>query len=194
MKLSFLLPLPISINSLYQNQGRFNKASRRYELTGQKIMSKEGTQLKRLMTKMAKKAVQEQGWSMEELADNHVYMDVNIYFNRKGRDGDNVFKLLQDSMQGVVYQNDSQVLPRVQKIMYDKNDPRVEITFTLVDYVGIFNSKEDAESFISNCESCSRYLNGRCSILKDSLTGSIREEVEVSEVVKCNSYKEKKKK
>lgn len=193
MNLEMTLVLPPSVNSLYQNQGRFNPRTKRYELTGRRILTKEGEKIKKEMTRLAEGYVKENGWDIEELDDGFVYMDVRVYFNRRGRDADNLFKALQDSLQGVVYKNDSQVLPRTQKILFDKNNPRVEIEFSLVDYVGIFNNKEEAIIFEKKCGGCTRYLNGRCSILNDSLSGVVREEIGDDKSPLCTKYKEKKK-
>jgi len=193
MELKLVLPLPTSVNSLYQNQGRYNPRTRSYQLTGRRILTKEGERLKKEMSKIATNAVKESDWDINNIGDRFLYMDVIIYFNRKGRDADNIFKALQDSMQGIVFKNDSQLLPRTQKILFDKNNPRVEISFTPVDYVGVFESKEEALEFEERCYDCRRYLDGRCSILTASLSGEIKPEVSFDEDgAVCQEYQQKK--
>ena len=193
MELKLVLPLPTSVNSLYQNQGRYNPRTRSYQLTGRRILTKEGERLKKEMSKIATNAVKESDWDINNVGDRFLYMDVIIYFNRKGRDADNIFKALQDSMQGIVFKNDSQLLPRTQKILFDKNNPRVEISFTPVDYVGVFESKEEALEFEERCYDCRRYLDGRCSILTASLSGEIKPEVSFNEDgAECQEYQQKK--
>lgn len=193
MELKLVLPLPTSVNSLYQNQGRYNPRTRSYQLTGRRILTKEGERLKKEMSKIATNAVKESDWDINNVGDRFLYMDVIIYFNRKGRDADNIFKALQDSMQGIVFKNDSQLLPRTQKILFDKNNPRVEISFTPVDYVGVFESKEEALEFEERCYDCRRYLDGRCSILTASLSGEIKPEVSFDEDgAVCQEYQQKK--
>ena len=191
MELKLTLPVPVSINKLYINEYRFNPVTRRREPTGARILSKEGEHVRSVMRELSKEAVENSDWNIEEVGDKFLYMDVDIYFNRRGRDADNIYKALQDSMQGIVYKNDSQLLPRTQRILFDKNDSRVEITFTPVEYVGIFDNQDDYTEFEGNCQSCTRFRNGRCSILVDSFQGTVREEVDMINY-ECSEYKQKK--
>ena len=190
MELKLTLPVPVSINKLYINEYRFNPVTRRREPTGARILSKEGEHVRSIMRELSKEAVENSDWDIEEIGDRFLYMDVDIYFNRRGRDADNIFKSLQDSMQGVVYKNDSQLLPRTQRVLFDKNDSRVEITFTPVEYVGIFDNEEEYIKFEEKCQSCTRFLNGRCSILNNSREGTVREEVDLDSY-ECSEYKKK---
>lgn len=189
MKLKMILSLPPSVNALYQNQSYFDKRSRRYVPTGKRILTKEGRQLKKMIAAQAVKQAKEQGWSKEDIGDNYIYMDTVVYFNRKGRDSDNIYKALQDSLEGIVYANDTQVLVRTQKVLIDREEPRVEVTFRPVEFKGIFDTLDDANEFVYNCMKCTRYRKGRCSIMNDSLEGVVRKEV-ISE--KCSEFKEKK--
>lgn len=188
MKLQMTLALPPSVNALYQNQAYRDKSGK-FVSTGKRILTKQGRELKKVITMQSQQQSREQGWSKDELGDDYIYMDTVIYFNRKGRDSDNIYKALQDSMEGVIYNNDSQVLVRTQRVMIDRENPRVEVTFTPVDFVGIFEDKADANDFVAKCMSCTRYRNGRCSIMQDSLEGVIRQEIEKQN---CTEYKEKK--
>lgn len=75
-------------------------------------------------------AVEDQRWSVP---DKHVwlYVDMVFYFpDRKIRDSHNCLKLLLDVMQGIVYENDYVILPRIQSVEYDKENPRVELRIT----------------------------------------------------------------
>lgn len=195
MELKLVLPVPTSINKLYINEYVWNPRTRRREPSGRRILSKEGELCKKQIQFHAEKQLQNQEWDYEWTEDknNFLFQDAHIYFSRRGRDDNNVYKLLNDSLEKIVYDNDSRVLVRTQKILYDKNNPRMELVLSPVDYKGIFNREEEAEEFKNNCKSCTRYLNGRCSILNDSLVGTVREEVDSSEdVLKCTKYKEKK--
>lgn len=72
-------------------------------------------------------AVEDQRWTVP---DKHVwlYVDMVFYFpDRKIRDSHNCLKLLLDVMQGIVYENDYVILPRIQSVEYDKENPRVEL-------------------------------------------------------------------
>lgn len=189
MKLNMTLELPPSVNALYQNQAYYNPKTKSYVPTGKRILTKEGRALKKAISAQAILQCDEQKWDKELLGEDYIYMDTVVYFNRKGRDSDNIYKALQDSLEGIVYHNDSQVLVRTQKVLIDRQNPRVEVSFKPVDFKGIFDELEEANDFVSNCMECTRYRNGRCSIMVDSLDGVIREEV-VDNV--CTEYKQKK--
>ena len=194
MKVELTLPVPTSINALYINQFAYNPKTRKREMTGAKILSKQGEKRKAEIAQAAKEQLQNQEWDYEWTKQNYVYQDAVIHFARRGSDDNNIYKLLNDTLEGIVYDNDSRVLVRTQRIVYDSSNPRVEVTITPVDFVGIFENQDKAVEFQSNCMSCTRYLNGRCSILVDSLAGTVREEVGSIYEPKCVSYKEKKQK
>ena len=72
-------------------------------------------------------AIDSQKWQMSDKGI-WLYADMVFYFqDRRIRDSHNCLKLLLDVMQGVVYQNDYYVLPRIQSVEYDKDHPRVEV-------------------------------------------------------------------
>lgn len=189
MKLKLVLDLPPSVNALYTNQAYFDKRSRRYVPTGKRILSKEGREMKKLLRLQATTQSKKQDWDKEKLGENYVYMDMIVYFNRKGRDSDNINKALQDSLEGVIYNNDTQVLPRTQKVLIDRENPRVEVIFTPVEFKGIFDNSDEANEFVYKCMKCNRYRNGSCRIMQDSLEGVIRSEVEKKV---CSEFRKKK--
>lgn len=196
-KLKFTIPVPPSVNALYTNQAFYNPKTKSYQPTGKRILTKDGKIAKNRISSEAKMAVVNSDWNMEDIGDNMLYMDTIIFFNRRGRDADNIYKAIQDSMQGIVYNNDSQVLARTQKIMFDKNNPRVEVTIYPVSFVGIFNDEEGKDDFIARCEfdeknGCSKFRNGKCSILKDCLSGTVREEIQDHNNPVCTSFTPKK--
>lgn len=195
LELKLTLPVPVSINALYINQYGYNPKTRQRAPTGARILSKEGEKCKEQIQFHAAKQLGDQEWDYEWTKDkkNFLYQDAVIYFSRKGRDDNNVYKLLNDSLEGIIYDNDSRVLVRTQKILFDKENPRIEITLSPVEYVGVFKDKEEAQHFEEGCKECTRYLNGRCSILIDSLSGSVRNEIEYDSMPLCTVYKEKKK-
>lgn len=194
MKLELVLPVPTSINALYINQYVWNPKVRKREPSGAKILSKEGEKCKKELQEKAGQQMVGQEWDFEwtKNKDNFMYMDVIIYFSRRGRDSDNIFKLLSDALEDLVYDNDSRVLPRVQKIMFDTENPHIKVEFTPVKYKGIFKDEEEFKKFEDLCKECSRYRKGRCSILNDSRRGTIREEVDFSDNNKCKEYRERK--
>jgi Holliday junction resolvase RusA-like endonuclease len=188
MELRLTLPLPTSINALYINQAKYNPKTKKYEPTGQRILSKEGVHSKQLIAKATKQQMKKQIWDFEYTKENYIYMDTVIYFNRKGRDDNNIYKLLCDTLEGIVYDNDSRVLIRTQRVLYDTDNPRVEVHIHPVDYIGIFDDQKALDDFESVCKDCKRY--GRnCSILKAAKEGRIQEEI-VNGV--CAKYETKK--
>lgn len=70
-----------------------------------------------------------QGWKRD---NEHVwfYMDLYFYFpDKRIRDSHNCIKLLLDSLQGLLFKNDYYVMPRIQNVGYDRDNPHIEIVF-----------------------------------------------------------------
>lgn len=63
-----------------------------------------------------------------------VAIDVDIYRARKSGDADNRQKVLFDALQGIAYDNDSQICDFHVRRFDDKDNPRVELTFYEVEY------------------------------------------------------------
>ena len=97
------LELPPSINALYQNQAYYNKKTRSYVPTGGRILTKKGRELKKVISAQAAIQSKKQGWDIDKLDTDYIYMDTIIYFNKRGRDSDNIYKALQDSLEGIIY-------------------------------------------------------------------------------------------
>lgn len=186
MALKLVLPLPTSINDLYVNQYTWNAIKKMRVPTGAKVMSSQGEKVKEKIQEQATKQLTEQVWDYEYTKDHYIFMDAIIYFNRLGRDDNNIYKLNNDALEKIVYDNDSRVLTRTQRIYYDKDNPRVELTFTPVDYIGIFDNQNELDDFESKCKSCMRYARN-CSILIAAKEGRIQEEIVDK---KCEKFKE----
>jgi Endodeoxyribonuclease RusA len=189
MILHLTLPLPLSLNQLYINEFRWNPKTRKREPSGKRILSDKGVMSKKLIQKDAKKQMKKQDWDYDWTKENYIYLDTVIYFNKKGRDDNNIYKLLCDSLEKIAYDNDSRVLIRTQRILYDTVNPHIEVTLSPVEFIGIFDNEEELNEFEENCDICSRYLKGRCSILVKAKEGRIQEEIQNME---CSEFKEKK--
>lgn len=187
MELSLTLPLPTSLNALYINKFGYNPKTRTRTATGQRILSKEGEKTKKEIQEAAKQQIHNSDWDYEFTKDHYIYMDTFIVFNRKGRDDNNVYKLLCDALEKIVYENDSRVLIRTQKILYDTERPRVEVNFTPVTYQGIFDDQDTLNQFEDKCKLCKRYSRN-CSILKKAKEGRIQEEI--SDKYICSKFSE----
>lgn len=190
MELNLTLPLPTSLNKLYINQATFNPKTRTSIPTGKRILSKDGKKVKIEIQNAATEQMEKQNWDYDYTVGDYIYMDTLIYFNRTGRDDNNVYKLLCDALEKIVYENDSRVLIRTQRILYDTENPRVEVKLSPVDYIGIFDNEDLLNEFESKCKSCNRYKRN-CSILNKAKEGRIQEEI--SDTYECSKYKEAKK-
>lgn len=152
--------------------------------------SKESKEFKRHFSGYLKQLVNNTGWDIGETKRGHWYLDCVFVQSRTNQDSNNFFKVLLDSMTKVVFDDDSNILVRVQKVSYSPSNPRFELLLHKADYVGVFEDEDSYIGFKDNCQSCSRYRNGSCSILK-----SIEENREVKELnsaLECEEYKRKK--
>lgn len=200
-ELTLVLPMPTSINRLYINEHNFqyNPKTRKRESvpTGRRILSKEGSRVKAMIQGEARVQFEQNKdkWDYDWTRENFCYQDALIVFGRRGSDDNNIYKLLNDSLEGIVYENDSRVLVRTQKIIYDPTNPHIVVTLRPVDFVGIFDNKDELEKFQSVCEfggkrGCSKFRNGKCSILKDSINGTVREEIGDINNPSCSEFKD----
>jgi Holliday junction resolvase RusA-like endonuclease len=192
MKLKLILPLPVSVNALYVNQTFYDPKKRTHVLTGKRILSPKGRKAKKDIQIACKKQMKGQEWDYDYTQTHYLYQDMVVYFNRMGRDSDNLLKCLNDSLKGLAYYNDDKILTRTQKVMVDSVNPRIEIELHPVEFKGIFHDQAEADMFESICVKCSHYRNARCSILVESMEGRVREEIhDVEKRRVCMKYKEK---
>lgn len=133
---------------------------------------------------------EKQGWVMDGTGLQHYYVYWDVYFPRIDMDAENYSKVISDSIteSKCVWIDDNVVCNRVDHIYYDSKDPRFELTITPVEYIGIFQNKEQLDKFEDKCKTCNRYKRN-CSILKNAKCGRIQEEI--NDFV-CNKYNEAK--
>lgn len=106
--MTITLPMPVSANRYWRT------------FRGRMVVSAEA------------KAYKEQaGWLARaagaELLTGDVSLTVRVYRPAKRGDLDNAIKILIDSMQGILYENDSQIVRIVAERYDDKHNPRVEV-------------------------------------------------------------------
>ncbi len=90
-------------------------------------------------------AIEEQNW-IKQKTSTWYYIDLVFFMpDRRIRDSHNMLKLLLDIMQGIVYENDYYVQPRIQSVEYDKENPRVKCIITPQSK----NNREDILSIFS---------------------------------------------
>lgn len=188
MQLKLILPVPVSLNELYINEYGWNPKKKMRTPTGRRILSKAGEKCKEEIQQLTIEQMKDQQWDYDYTLQNHIYMDTVIYFSRQGRDDNNIYKLLCDSLEKIVYDNDSRVLVRTQKILFDTVNPHIEVTLKPVKYIGIFESELHMNKFEDKCETCKRYARN-CSILNKAKEGRIQEEIEtVNGELTCSKF------
>ena len=116
MTLKMSLPLPPSVNAMYVNTRG-----------GGRKLSKHANEYVRQSRALINLAIEEQYW-LKQARATWLYADMVFFMpDRKVRDSHNMLKLLMDVMEGIVYENDCFVMPRIQSVEYDKSNPRVEV-------------------------------------------------------------------
>lgn len=189
LELNLTLPVPLSLNQLYINEYGWNPKKKMRTPTGKRILSKEGEKSKKELQEQTIEQMKTQQWDYEFTKDNYLYMDTIIYFNKKGRDDNNVYKLLCDSLEKIVYDNDSRVLVRTQKILFDSENPHIDVKIHPVEYIGIFDNQQQLKEFKSICTECQRNKRN-CSILAKAIEGRIQEDVsQVDGKYICSKFK-----
>lgn len=108
-----------SVNHMYVNAYRNGRRMR--------VLSADAETWSYAVSMLAKKEVRDTGWAMAKKGEK-VVAEVKVYWpDRKRRDVENVGKLLWDSLQGIVYEDDSWILPRYMDFVVDRENPRIEI-------------------------------------------------------------------
>ncbi len=107
---------PRSTNGLYKTMCRGNFPSR--------YLTNEGRALKEDYQWQAKKQMKGQ-----KLLDGDLVVWIDTYHDtHRKNDWDNFHKLSMDSLTGIVYRDDSQIVRAVVNKRYDKSNPRIEIS------------------------------------------------------------------
>lgn len=181
--LKLVSPIPLSVNHYLGTRAILKNGKPMamiYETGDAKKYKKE-------FGKYIKEQVELQKWIMSDSKTQHIYCDCVFYFDRVDKDCNNYFKLLLDSIteSECVWIDDNVVCERVNRIYYDSKEPRIELTIYPVEYVGIFNNKEELCDFETKCKSCKRYSRN-CSILNKAKEGRIQEEI--SNEFMCSKY------
>lgn len=121
--LKFSLPIPPSVNHIYQNVGR-----------GSRRLTTEAVKYIKNAQDIAKKQIKKQGWKKDNRAVWSV-MDLYFYFpDKRRRDSHNCLKLLTDCMEGLLFYDDYFLLPRIQDVQLDRENPRLEIIYYPKEY------------------------------------------------------------
>lgn len=116
-QLKLVIPVPPSVNHIYQSAGR-----------GRRLTTSAKNYIKTVQD-ICKRATIGQGWKKDSDCVWYV-MDLYFYFPDKLiRDSHNCLKILTDALEGLLFKNDYFVLPRIQHVSLDRNNPRLEIIY-----------------------------------------------------------------
>lgn len=183
MKLKLVSEIPPSVNH-YLGHRAFGKNISVYKKT-------EAKKYQKTFAEYVSQEIQKQHWELPVNATQHFYVDMWFYFPRIDMDAPNYDKCLLDAItdSGLIWVDDNVVCSRVNRILYDVENPRVEIEIYPVEYIGIFDNKTEYDKFVNKCMACRRYLDGRCSILRHATEGRIQSSISNSI---CSEFKEKK--
>lgn len=175
-ELKITSPIPPSVN---------HYTSHRVVMKGGKPLpvvykTKEAVAYQTSFKKVVAKAVAEQGWQTDLDNPRHVYVDAVFYMDKRHRDCNNTWKCLLDAITEtqLVWKDDDIVCERVNKIVYDAANPRVELRIHYVDYIGIFDDETRLETFkATNCVGCKRYKRN-CTLLKSAIDGRVQSKLD----------------
>lgn len=106
------------INHIYQNVGR-----------GSRRLTTIAVQYIKTAQDIVKKEIKKTGWKKDKRAVWNV-MDLYFYFpDKRIRDSHNCLKLLTDCMEGLLFYDDYFLLPRIQTVQLDRENPRLEVVY-----------------------------------------------------------------
>ena len=147
----------------------------------------EAKKYKQEFKKHIEEQVKLQNWNYKVNNTQHFYVDAIFYFDRIDKDTSNADKCLLDTITEtqLIWKDDNVACFRPNRIYYDSNNSRIELIIYPVDYIGIFDNKEQLDNFENKCKTCSRYTRN-CSIFKKAKEGRIQEEIQNLE---CSKYK-----
>lgn len=192
-ELKLISPIPPSVNHYLAPRIYYDNRTRQPRVM--MYETSEAKKYKKAFTSYVKEQVRKQGWVMPENKFQQIYCDAIFYFDRIDNDSNNRWKVSLDSIteSQCVWIDDNIVCERTNAIFYDINNPRMEMTIHLVDRIGIFNTIDQFKQFEIKCASCSRYREGKCSILTKALEARIQSEVikDNKEYI-CEKFKEAK--
>lgn len=155
--------------------------------------SNESKTFKKAFRHYLKSLVKNESWNIEKTKEGHWYLDCVFVQSRTNQDSNNFFKVLLDSMTGIVFEDDKNILVRVQKVSYNPKRPRFYLSLQKANYIGLFPNAKELKLFEDKCVGCSRYRNGSCSILKSIKDNREVEELKVENgTYSCEEFKQKK--
>jgi len=110
------LSLPPSVNHCYLT-GK----------SGMRLLTREARDWIAETQIMAMKEKKRQGW--QKSVKTWLVCELTFYMpDKRKRDTHNYFKVLFDAFEGILYDNDYYVMPRVMAVEIDRENPRIELS------------------------------------------------------------------
>ena len=123
-EINLVLPSVPSLNHVYRNV-KINL----------RIMTPIGKAWKENVQWIAATERTKQRWEFS--SNEKLVMELEIFWpDRRRRDADNCLKLLADSLEGILFEDDKWILPRVINWDVDKEAPRVEVKIYKLNHGG----------------------------------------------------------
>lgn len=189
MKLLLTSPIPPSVNHCR----KLRVINQHGKARAMSYKTKRNTDYREEFANYVIAECERQGWNWEPNKTQHFCVEADFYFNRTDMDTNNYWKVLLDAITDTqkIWLDDNVVCERVRRIYYDSANPRIELTISPVDYIGIFDSAQQLDEFTARCQSCARYTRS-CSILRKAKEGRIQSEIINGECIKHKQATEKK--
>jgi len=189
-QLKLISSIPVSVNHYICPRSFITYVNKKPKAMVTMYETADAKKYKKDFIKYIKEQVKIQKFETKLNKYQFTHVDCIFYFPRIDMDANNTWKLLLDSIteSGAVWIDDNTALESAKRIYYDPKNPRIEITLTYADYIGIFDNQLQFNEFKSNCEKCNRYKEGKCSILQKAIESRIQEEIQD---LKCSKFKQK---
>lgn len=154
--------------------------------------TKNSKDFKKIFREHLFREILNKNWDKNITAEGHWILDLEFVQSNTGEDSSNYIKILLDAMTGYIYDDDKNIMPRINRVTYNKKSPRFSFSLKRSETRGVFDNEEDRNKLINNqCISCRFYRDGKCSILKDLTIGKEKEEYSATDNY-CNKYIKKK--
>ena len=175
-------PIPPSVNHYLS----YRAIMRNGKPLAMSYKTREATRYQQDFIKYIRQQVFAQKWRPLHDKYQHYYVDADFYFPRIDMDANNYWKCMFDAITetGLIWVDDNVACERVHHIYYDSDNPRIELTITPVDYIGVFENASQMGEFESVCVGCKRYKRN-CSILTKLKQGRIVPEYVDGACTKC---------
>lgn len=154
--------------------------------------TKKAKDFKKLFGEKFKRDVKRQNWDIDETKEYQWYCDVIVIQTRAGADSHNYFKILLDSMEGIVFHNDSNVQVMTPRVFIgNKDNQGFQLRIRRTENIGLFNNEETLKTQLDNCKDCRYYRDGGCAILKAIKESRLKDEFDIASQT-CTKFTKKK--